>query len=142
MPVLRIPEQWRTAFPRPPAGAVIAVDEVGDDWDSVSAELTAVFEASQAAARQGDPIVYVVRTDDLLGRRGAGRAMVACGVLSAARTAALELLEQGLPVNVLALEEDTPAAAVSRWAVRLLEPDGPTGELVHLGAGHLGKALA
>jgi len=86
-------------------------------------------------------VVYVVAGDDLLGRRGPGRAMVACGLLSAARTAAVEGARAGVPVNTLAVEADTPPATVAAWVARLLEPGGPTGELVRLGTAHLGKAL-
>ncbi|MGH8875548.1 MAG: hypothetical protein ACRDVM_09920, partial [Acidimicrobiia bacterium] len=82
-------------------------------------------------------VVYLVDGPDLLGQRGAGRAMVACGLLSGARTAAIE----GVAVNVVAVEEGTPPAVIAVWAGRLLERDGPTGELVRLGGSHLGKAL-
>jgi 3-oxoacyl-[acyl-carrier protein] reductase len=56
-----------------------------------------------------------VHNDDLLGRRGAGRAMVATGLLSAARTAAVELVKSGVPVNVLAVEDETDPSTVARW---------------------------
>lgn len=145
--LLRIPDEWRPAFvgdafAAGEAGLVFAARPVSDEWESVLAELTAAFEATRAAVRSGLPVVYVVATDDLLGRRGAGRAMVATGLLSAARTAALESQKAGTPVNTLAVEEDTDPALIARWAQRLLEAGGPTGELVHLGASHVGKTLA
>ena len=76
------------------------------------------------------------------GGEGPPRAMVACGLLSGARTAAIEGLKPGIPVNVLAVEDDTTPETVAMWVARLAEPGGPSGELVHLGSAHLGKALA
>jgi len=115
--------------------------EVGDSWDEVLAELTRVFTSSRAAAQGGESIVYVVCQDDLLGRGGAGKAMVAAGLLSAARTAALEGSRNGWTANVVAYDEDADRSVVADWATRLLDSDGVTGELVRVGRGHLGKAL-
>lgn len=138
---LRIPLEWVSAF-EDGDGLVFAADVHGDDWPSIEAELTTAFEFSRATARAGAPITYIVHNDDLLGRRGAGRAMVATGLLSAARTAAVELVKTGVPVNVLAVEDETDPLTVARWVALVTEPGGPTGELIHLGPGHIGKALA
>jgi hypothetical protein len=137
---LRIPLEWTSAF-EDGEGLVFAADVHGDDWPSILAELTTAFELSRAAARAAVPITYIVHNDDLLGRRGAGRAMVATGLLSAARTAAVELVKSGVPVNVLAVEDGTDPTTVARWVGFVTEPGGPTGELIHLGPGHIGKAL-
>lgn len=110
-------------------------------WKGARAALLAAFTVSQEAARTGAAIVYVVHGDDLLGRRGAPAAMVATGLLSAARTAAIELAKQGTVVNVLAVGDDTEPETVERWISQLADPAGPTGELVRLDASHLGKAL-
>ena len=67
--------------------------------------------------------------------------MVATGLLSAARTLAAELKRDGVPVNVLGITPETPVEAISTWVGRLLEPGGPTGELVQLGGTQIGKAL-
>lgn len=116
-------------------------DEVGEGWDEVLAEMTRVFELSRAAAQAEDSIVYVVRQDDLLGRRGAGNAMVATGLLSAARTAALEGARKGWTANVVAYDEEADREAVQAWAQRLLDSGDVTGELVRVGPGHVGKTL-
>ena len=116
-------------------------DEVGEGWDGVLAEMTRVFELSRAAAQAEDSIVYVVRQDDLLGRRGAGNAMVATGLLSAARTAALEGARKGWTANVVAYDEEADREAVQAWAQRLLDSGDVTGELVRVGPGHVGKTL-
>lgn len=123
------------------SGMIHWVEDVGDTWSEVLAELTRAFELSRAAAQAEESIVYVVRQDDLLGRRGTGNAMVATGVLSAARTAALEGDRKGWAANVVAYDHDADRSSVEAWATRLLDPDGVTGELVRVGPGHVGKAL-
>lgn len=123
------------------SGVIHWAGEVGQGWAEVLAELTRAFESSRAAAQTGDSIVYVIRQDDLLGRRGAGNAMVATGLLSAARTAALEGARKAWTANVVAYDEDVDRSSVEGWATRLLESEGVTGELIRIGPGHLGKAL-
>lgn len=123
------------------SGVVIEAAGLSPDWPSAKAALMDTFAISQRVASEGGAIVYVVHGDDLLGRRGAPSAMVATGLLSAARTAAIELSRQGSVVNVVARGDGTPADTVARWVARLTEPDGPTGEIVRLDQGHLGKAL-
>lgn len=115
---------------------------ISDEWEAVRAELIEAFELSQAAAVSGEAIVYVVRTEDLLGGRGVGNAMVATGLLSAARTASLEMAKAGAAVNVLSVSGDTSIETIAVWVRRLAEPGGPSGELVHIGVSHVGKSLA
>ena len=122
-------------------GVVFQATVVDDDWEHIAAELCAAFDATKPAAIAGDPVVYIVSSDALLGRTGAGNAMVATGLLSAARTLAAELKRDGVPVNVLGITPETPVEAISTWVGRLLEPGGPTGELVQLGGTQIGKAL-
>ncbi len=124
-----------------PALVFVTDPATGDDWTEVRAELTEAFVLSQHAAREGWPAVFVVHGDDLLGRNGPGRAMVACGLLSAARTFAVENRKAGIPVNVLAVESTANPATVALWVELLLRPGGPHGEVVRLGGDHLGKAL-
>lgn len=115
---------------------------VGDDWVEVKAELDRAFQMSRAAAQAEENIVFVVHHDDLLGRRGAGNAMVATGLLSAARTAAIEGSRKGWTANVLAFDDDSDPELVQGWTERLAEDSqGVTGELIRLGSSHLGKAL-
>ncbi len=115
--------------------------EVGDEWEGVLGELTRAFEVTRAAALVGDPVVYVIDNDDLLGRRGPGRAMVATGLLSAARTAALEGTKTAWTVNVIAVTDGADPTLVEVWAGHLERSPGITGELLRIGPGHLGKAL-
>lgn len=114
---------------------------IPDDWEAILAELANAFDLSQQAANAQGSTVYVVDGDDLLGRNGPGRAMVACGVLSAARTFAIENGKSGVPVNVLALEAATTSDSAARWVEILVTRAGPSGELVRLGSDHIGKSL-
>ncbi|MDH3499454.1 MAG: hypothetical protein OEM97_04980 [Acidimicrobiia bacterium] len=119
---------------------VLQLAEPGDEWDAVMDALRSAFVHSRFAAQNDAAIVYVVRGDDLLGRRGAGSAMVATGLLSGARTAAVEGRKRDVPVNVIAVDDDTDVAVAARWIVAALS-GGPTGELIRIGGGHIGKAL-
>lgn len=115
---------------------------VGDDWDEVRAELERAFQMSRTAAQAEESFVYVVHHDDLLGRRGAGNAMVATGLLSAARTAAIEGSRKGWTANVVAYDDETGEATVRTWAEKLAQdPSGVTGELIRVGSSHIGKVL-
>ena len=116
--------------------------EVGDVWNEVEAELHRAFQMSRASAQAEESFVFVVHHDDLLGRRGPGNAMVATGLLSAARTAAIEGSRKGWTVNVVAYDDDTDPSLVDEWAERLAtDSRGVTGELIRLGPSHIGKAL-
>lgn len=116
--------------------------EVGDDWEEVRAELARAFEVARTAAQAEESFVFVVHHDDLLGRRGAGNAMVATGLLSAARTAAIEGSRKGWTANVVAFDDSADDESVRGWAERLAEDShGVTGELIRVGSSHLGKAL-
>lgn len=123
-------------------GLVFWADQtLGDEWEDVSDELTEAFRLSREAARAGAPVVYVVGSPDLLGKRGVGRAMVATGLLSACRDLAQETAKAGIPANVLATVDDAEPETVAGWVARLLDDPGTTGELIRLGSIHLGKAL-
>jgi hypothetical protein len=116
-------------------------ETVGEDWSDIRAELDRAFRMSRAAAMEEESFVYVVHHDNLLGRRGAGNAMVASGLLSAARTAALEGVKKGWTTNVIAYDDDADPKDIEKWAERLLESRGVTGELIRIGSTHIGKAL-
>lgn len=120
---------------------VAAGPVLGEEWEAVAHELEEAFTLSQEAARAGANIVYVVAGEDLLGQRGAGAAMIACGLLSAARTAAFEGAKPGFTANTVAPEADADATDTAGWIQRMLDPRGSTGELVRLGPAHIGKAL-
>ena len=121
---------------------VFRAEQVADDWAAVRAELERAFVFARAAAQRGESFVFVVHHDDLLGRRGAGNAMVETRHLSSVRTAALEGAHQGWSANLVAYDDDSNTDQIESWAHRLAtDPEGVTGELLRLGSSHLGKAL-
>ena len=63
------------------------------------------------------------------------------GLLSAARTAAIEGSRKGWTANVVAYDDDADMETVKEWAARLVNSTGVTGEVVRVGSGHVGKAL-
>lgn len=128
----------------PGAPTVIAAPRAASTWTETLDGLARLFHRAKAAAEQGVSVVFVVSVDALLGRTGPLDAMAATGVVSAARTLALESKKQGAVVNCVATAELTPPDETARWIIRLLEasPDGPTGELIQLGGGQVGKALS
>lgn len=123
------------------SGVIHWAEEVAESWPEILSALTKAFELCRTAAQAEQPIVFVVRQDDLLGRRGPGNAMIATGLLSAARTAALEGSRKGWTANVVAYDEDADREKVQAWAEMLLETGDVTGELVRVGPGHVGKTL-
>lgn len=115
---------------------------VTDDWSLVKEELARAFVFARSAAQAEEHFVFVVHHDDLLGRGHAGSAMVATGLLSAVRTAALEGARKGWTANVLAYDDESDENLVEEWAERLAtKPSGVSGELIRIGSSHLGKAL-
>ena len=56
------------------------------DWGEVETALTDAFHRSQAAARDGEPVIFVLSQEDLLGQRGAPGAILANALLSGMRT--------------------------------------------------------
>ena len=124
-----------------PAGSVFEAVEVLESWADARQVLMEAFRLSRRSALAEASFVYVLHGDDLLGRRGAPSAMVATGLLSAARTAAVESVRNGAVVNVVAVGDETPPEATARWVRLLLDRDGPTGEIVRLDPSHIGKAL-
>jgi NADPH-dependent ferric siderophore reductase len=125
----------------PVGGAVVEATARVADWPEAKRVMMNAFALSRRAAVAEAPVIYVVHGDDLLGRRGAPSAMVATGLLSAARTAAIELSRKGATVNVVAVGNDTPPEVTARWVLALTDSSGPTGEVIRLDPGHLGKAL-
>jgi hypothetical protein len=114
---------------------MIFTAEPPSDWAGVEAALLDAFRRSQAAARAGEPIVYVLPQADLLGQRSVPGAILANALLSAMRTLAAE----GQRANAVAVGDDADAADVQHWIGALSEARGVAGELVHVHAAHVGK---
>ena len=105
------------------------------DWAGVETALLDAFRRSQAAARDGEPIVFVLHQADLLGQRGVPGAILANALLSAMRTLAAE----GHNANAVAVGDDTDAADLQHWIDALCAGRGVAGELVRVQAAHVGK---
>lgn len=118
------------------------VSDVTDDWEAVAAEMVRAFQFARQAAIDETSVVFVVNSDDLLGRRGQGNAMLATGLLSAVRTMALEGWRKGWTANVVAWDGETgDPAAVEALAASIAGSGTVTGEVVRVGPNHIGKAL-
>ena len=115
--------------------------EVGENWADIRQELDRAFQMARQAAQDEKSFVFVVNHDDLLGRRGPGKAMVATGLLSAARTAAIEGSRKGWTANVIAYDDGADRSDVEAWARQMLDSSGVSGEVIRVGTTHIGKAL-
>lgn len=122
-------------------GRILWAARVDDGWEDIRTELDRVFQISRSAAQDEQSFVYVVQNDDLLGRGTTGGAMVAAGLLSAARTAAIEGTRKGWTANVIAVEADSDTETVEALAEYVMGSGVVTGDVIHVGPGHVGKAL-
>ena len=105
------------------------------DWAGVEAALLDAFHRSQAAARDGDPVVFVLAQADLLGQRSVLGAILANALLSAMRTLAAE----GHDANAVAVGAEASPEHLQHWIDALSAGRGVTGELIHVHAAHVGK---
>ncbi len=108
-----------------------------EDFAGVETSLLDAFKRSQAAARDGEPIVFVLSQEDLLGQRGAPAAMLANALLSGMRTLAAE----GHRANAVAVGADADPEDLQHWIAQLEAGRGVAGELVRVHAAHVGKIL-
>ena len=106
-----------------------------ESFDGVQTALTDAFHRVQAAAREGEPIIFVLSQEDLLGQRGAPSAILANALLSGMRTLAAE----GHPANAVAVSSDTDPEDLQHWIAQLEAGRGVSGELVRVHAKHVGK---
>lgn len=139
---VRLPEGIEAADLTLERGLIFWAKPGATTWEDARAELTAAFARSREAARNEDSFVYIIANDALLGRDGPADAMVAAGLVSAARTAALEGWKKGWTANVVAYDDGHEPARIIARAATLVADGTVTGELVHIGPGHIGKALA
>jgi hypothetical protein len=105
------------------------------DFSEVEAALLDVFRRSQQAARDEEPIVFVLANEDLLGHNGAPGAILANALLSGMRTLAAE----GHRANAVAGGAGADPADLQHWIAQLEQGRGVIGELVHVHAKHVGK---
>ena len=106
-----------------------------ESFDEVQTALTDAFHRVQAAAREGEPIIFVLSQEDLLGQRGAPSAILANSLLSGMRTLAAE----GHRANAVAVGADTDPEDLQHWIAQLEAGRGVAGELIRVHAKHVGK---
>ena len=106
-----------------------------EDFAGVESALTDAFRRAQEAARAEEPIVFVLANAHLLGQRGAPGAMLANALLSGMRTLAAERCA----ANAIAVGADHSPEDLQHWIGVLSEGRGVAGELIHVGATHVGK---
>jgi len=106
-----------------------------EDFAGVESALTDAFRRAQEAARGEEPIVFVLANEHLLGQRGAPGAMLANALLSGMRTLAAE----GHAANAVAVGDAHAPEDLQHWIGLLSGGRGVAGELVHVGAKHVGK---
>ena len=106
-----------------------------EDFEGVEAALADAFRRSQEAAREGEPIVFVLSQEDLLGQRSVPGAILANALLSGMRTLAAE----GHRANAVAVGTDADPEDLQHWIAQLEAGRGVAGELVRVHAAHVGK---
>jgi hypothetical protein len=114
---------------------VIFTAPAQEHFDGVQTALVDAFRRSQDAARDGEPIVFVLSQEDLLGQRGVPGAILANALLSAMRTLAAE----GHRANAVAVGPDADPEDLQHWIAQLEAGRGVAGELVRVHAAHVGK---
>jgi NAD(P)-dependent dehydrogenase (short-subunit alcohol dehydrogenase family) len=101
--------------------------------EDVEAQLLEHFTAARCGVLAGRPVVFEVSGADLLGHGTVADAAVASALVGLARALALEGARAGWSVNVVA-RADGAAADVA-----FLGDQGLSGQLLHVGHGHLGR---
>lgn len=109
--------------------------------DTIEDELTHAFTCMRDAAQAGETIVVALDEQDVQGVGDTAAAALAHGLLGLTRALAVEGRKAGWQVNALSSTSDTPPEERLRWIEHLAHPGAANGELVRLGASHLGRVL-
>ena len=107
--------------------------------DGLEDELTRAFACMRDAAQAGETIVVSLDEDNIQGVGQVADAALAHGLLGLARALAVEGRKSGWQVNALSSTADTTPEERFRWIEHLADPGAANGELVRLGASHLGR---
>jgi hypothetical protein len=107
--------------------------------DTLEDELTRAFVCMRDAAQDGETIVVALDEDDIQGVGETAAAALAHGLLGLARAFAVEGRKTSWQINVLSSTADITAEEHLRWIEHLARPGAASGELVRLGASHLGR---
>ena len=105
------------------------------DFAGVETALLYAFRRARQAARDSEPMIFVLAQKDLLGQGSVPGAILANALLSGMRTLAAE----GHAANAVAVGEDADATDLQHWIDQLSDRRGVAGELVRVHAKHVGK---
>jgi hypothetical protein len=125
----------------PDDGLIFAARTGLVDWTDAEDELAEAFELSRAAALSDAPVVYLVRSDAIIGRAEPLDSAVATGLLGGARAIAFERRKSSGYATVVAIGDNAEPAAVTTVVELLVATRGANGQIFTLGAEHLGAAL-
>lgn len=106
------------------------------DLAQVRAALVDAFEHVQRAIADGQQVVVVVPSEDLLGHRGPRRGAYVGGLVGMVRAVAFEGARPGWSINALALPD---GVEVSDSDAASYVGAGVTGQVVTVGSGLVGK---
>jgi hypothetical protein len=112
-----------------------------EGFAAIEAELVECYRLSRRATGAGAPVVYVVPAADLLGQGGVAGGILAAAILSGMRALAMEGAREGMRANAVGFGDPLDAPGVSRWVAALIRDESVSGELIRVGAGHLGKLV-
>jgi hypothetical protein len=107
------------------------------DFEEVETFLLDAFHRSRQAALDEEAMIFVLSGEHLLGQNGAPGAILAHALLSGMRTLAAE----GHRANAIAVGAETDPEDLQHWIDQLEQGRGVNGELIHVQAKHVGKAL-
>jgi hypothetical protein len=107
--------------------------------DGLEDELTRAFACMRDAAQAGETIVIALDDQDIQGVGDMAAAALAHGLLGLARAFAVEGRKTGWQVNALSSTAEASPEEWVRWIEHLAHPGAANGELVRLGASHLGR---
>jgi hypothetical protein len=108
------------------------------ELDAIAGLLTEAFAAARDAVVAERPVVFLLDDRDLLGQGEVADAAVATGLLGLVRALALEGAKPGWRVNAVSHRDEEEAA---RGAAEWLAGSALSGQLIRVGAAHLGKVL-
>lgn len=115
---------------------VIRVDEP-TSVDEIRESLGRLFTRVRAAIGEGEHVVLVVRSADLLGHRGSLTGAYVGAIVGMARAVAFEGMKPGWRINVVATPADRELSDAE--AIACIGGDQMSGQVVVLGPKLLGK---
>lgn len=110
-------------------------------WDEAEAELMDLFVLSKEAVVAHAPVVYLVETSAVLGRSAVLDSALANGLVGAARNIAFEGRRKDQYATVISVSAGQSAASVIEAVQFAVSTAAGSGQVVTLGAEHIGAML-